>query len=364
CPSTTESHPWSCHLPKTGRATSASTDSGGLSSTRAGCPSPDSQTSLPAGRRLFSSPWAASTPAPGVIRPSPISCAPPLTASSCRGRPVLPSPRRPRTGSSPPVMYPIPGCCRRWRWPCTRPVPGSPRRACVPGPRVCRSHSTPTSSSGRAGRTRSGPRRLRSKARRALPKGSPLGWTRSSETQGSPAGRHRSGPGSRTVTARRRCVGGRPSMMAEGTAAEGDSRDDGRIGRPARLSRSSIVRTAIDLADHSGLDAVTMRAVAAELDSVAAALYRHVQGRDELIDLIRDEVLAERPEASETGEWRADLRDFVGGLLAIHEAHPWLATGGLPSRLGPRTLATTETAMSLLSPHPAGRDQKYSAIAV
>ena len=158
-------------------------------------------------------------------------------------------------------------------------------------------------------------------------------------------------------------------MMAEGTAAEGmaaegDSRDDGRIGRPARLSRSSIVRTAIDLADHSGLDAVTMRAVAAELDSVAAALYRHVQGRDELIDLIRDEVLVERPEASETGEWRADLHDFVGGLLAIHEAHPWLATGGLPSRLGPRTLATTETAMSLLSPHPADRDQKYSAIAV
>src|SRR5699024_11736084 len=52
-------------------------------------------------------------------------------------------------------------------------------------------------------------------------------------------------------------------------------------------------------ADRSGLEAVTMRAVAAELDGVAAALYRHVRGRDELIDLIRDEVLAERRERSE-----------------------------------------------------------------
>ena len=154
------------------------------------------------------------------------------------------------------------------------------------------------------------------------------------------------------------------STAAEGAAAEDNSRDGGRTGRPARLSRSSIVSTAIDLADRSGLDAVTMRAVAAELDSVAAALYRHVHGRDELIDLIRDEVLAERREVKATGQWRTDLRDFALGLLSIHEAHPWLATGGVPSRLGPRALATTETAMSLLSSHPSGRGQKYSAIAV
>src|SRR5699024_1704236 len=280
CPPTTASHPWSCHDPKTGRATSVSTDSGGPSSMRTGRPNPTSRSSSPPGRRPFSSLWAASTSGPAVIRPSPTSCAPPTVASSCRGRRVRSSPRRPRTGSSPP------------------------------------------------------------------------GSTRSSETQGSPAGRHGSGRDSRTVTARSRCAGGRPSTMAESAATEGSGRDEGRTGRPARLSRTSIVRTAIGLADRSGLEAVTMRAVAAELDGVAAALYRHVRGRDELIDLIRDEVLAERREVIETGEWRADLRDFVRGLLTIHEAHPWLATGGLPSRLGPRALATTETAMSLLSSHP------------
>src|SRR5699024_2899151 len=126
---------------------------------------------------------------------------------------------------------------------------------------------------------------------------------------------------------------------------------------------TSIVRTAIGLADRSGLEAVTMRAVAAELDGVAAALYRHVRGRDELIDLIGDEVLAERREVIETGQWRADLRDFVRGLLTIHEARPWRATGRRAPRPGPRAPATTETAMPRLSSRPPGRAQKHSAIA-
>src|SRR5699024_8346518 len=147
--------------------------------------------------------------------------------------------------------------------------------------------------------------RLRSKASQALPQGSPPGPTRSSETQGSPAGRHGSGRDSRTVTARRRCAGGRPRTMAESaadesTATEGSGRYGGCTGRPARLSLISIVRTAIGHADRSGLEAVTRRAEAAELGGGASARYRHVRVRDELIDLSRDEVLAERREVIET----------------------------------------------------------------
>src|SRR5699024_7653277 len=106
------------------------------------------------------------------------------------------------------------------------------------------------------------------------------------------------------------------------------SRDTGRsTGRPARLSRAGIVRRAIELADRGGLEAVTMRAVAVELGSVAAALYRHVKNREQLVDFVRDAVLAERTEVSPTGDRRADLRAFALGLLTVHEAHPWLSTG-------------------------------------
>ncbi|TGD10970.1 TetR family transcriptional regulator [Brevibacterium sp. S111] len=137
-----------------------------------------------------------------------------------------------------------------------------------------------------------------------------------------------------------------------------------RIGRRAKLNRTVIVRAAIALADRSGLEAVTMRAVAAELDSAAAALYRHVRNREELVNLVRDSALTERGEATATGDWQTDLRTFTHGLLELHFAHPWLAAGGLPTKLGPQAVDVVETAMSLLTPHPAGRGQKYSAIAV
>ncbi|MCS4592870.1 TetR/AcrR family transcriptional regulator [Brevibacterium sediminis] len=138
----------------------------------------------------------------------------------------------------------------------------------------------------------------------------------------------------------------------------------GGIGRPPKLNRAVIVAAAIDIADRHGLDAVTMRAVAIELDSTAAALYRHVQNREELVDSIRDDVLAELPDVGATGQWRADLRVFAQGLLDLHVAHPWLTSGGLPAATGPRTSATVDTAMSLLAGHPAPIGQKYSAVAV
>src|SRR5699024_12703264 len=47
-----------------------------------------------------------------------------------------------------------------------------------------------------------------------------------------------------------------------------------------------------------------------------------------------------------------------------HIYNPRLTTDGHSSLLCPLELATTDTAMSLLSSHPAGRDHNYSAIAV
>ena len=153
--------------------------------------------------------------------------------------------------------------------------------------------------------------------------------------------------------------------MTEGNAnTHSSAKPASGIGRPPKLSRKEIVAAAIDLAYRRGLEAVTMRAVAAELDSTAAALYRHVKNREELVDLVRDHVLIERPEVSPTGDWRADLRVYAHSLLKLHVSHPWLATAGPPTTLGPEALTVTETAVTLLDPHPAQRGQKYSAIAV
>src|SRR5262245_40603256 len=61
----------------------------------------------------------------------------------------------------------------------------------------------------------------------------------------------------------------------------------GRVRRQHRprsvLSREHVLRTAIAIADAEGLDAVSMRRLAAELGVGPMSLYRHVANKDELV---------------------------------------------------------------------------------
>ncbi|MEU8250481.1 TetR/AcrR family transcriptional regulator C-terminal domain-containing protein [Nonomuraea sp. NPDC048916] len=61
------------------------------------------------------------------------------------------------------------------------------------------------------------------------------------------------------------------------------------------LSLARIVRAAIEVADAEGLAGLSMRKVADRLGFTTMSLYRHVPGRDQLIDLMRDAVIGERP---------------------------------------------------------------------
>jgi AcrR family transcriptional regulator len=59
------------------------------------------------------------------------------------------------------------------------------------------------------------------------------------------------------------------------------------------LNRQRIVRTAVALADEGGVDSISMRKIAEELDVVPMALYRHVANKDEMLDAMVDAVVAE-----------------------------------------------------------------------
>src|SRR3984957_2935756 len=67
--------------------------------------------------------------------------------------------------------------------------------------------------------------------------------------------------------------------------------------RPAKapLSESAIVDVALAITRAEGLDAVTMRRVAAELDTGAASLYVYVRNRDELLRAMLDRVAGTVP---------------------------------------------------------------------
>ncbi|MFC4112612.1 TetR/AcrR family transcriptional regulator [Nonomuraea zeae] len=97
------------------------------------------------------------------------------------------------------------------------------------------------------------------------------------------------------------------------------------------LSLGRIVRAAIDLADAEGLEGLSMRKVADRLGFTTMSLYRHVPGRDQLVDLMLDEVLGEHPSPSRAGEeedgtgWRPRLEACARQAWEVRRRHPWLA---------------------------------------
>jgi AcrR family transcriptional regulator len=66
-----------------------------------------------------------------------------------------------------------------------------------------------------------------------------------------------------------------------------------RRPRQDGLTVERILAEALELVDKEGLDALTVRALAARFDTSSATLYRHVASRDDLLVLLVDHVLGE-----------------------------------------------------------------------
>jgi AcrR family transcriptional regulator len=91
------------------------------------------------------------------------------------------------------------------------------------------------------------------------------------------------------------------------------------------LSRDRVLGAAVGLADEQGLDAVSMRRVGESLGVEAMSLYRHVGGKDDLLDGMVDAAIAQFPARDESVEWRESLRALVRGAHAVLLKHPWVA---------------------------------------
>jgi AcrR family transcriptional regulator len=98
--------------------------------------------------------------------------------------------------------------------------------------------------------------------------------------------------------------------------------------RPAKapLSQRAIVDAALSILQRDGLDAVTMRRVAAALDTAAASLYVYVSGRQDLLVAMLDRVMATvELEAPDPSRWRAQLHSVLGRVHCALVAHPGIA---------------------------------------
>jgi len=108
--------------------------------------------------------------------------------------------------------------------------------------------------------------------------------------------------------------------------------------RQTPLSRERIVQATIAIADEEGLQAVTMRRIAARLGSGTNSLYWYLKSKEDLFELMFDEVMGEvaLPERPGAG-WRAELREVARQTRSVHRRHPWLAQLGIQPGLGPNT---------------------------
>jgi AcrR family transcriptional regulator len=95
-----------------------------------------------------------------------------------------------------------------------------------------------------------------------------------------------------------------------------------RRGRPAKLSASSIIAAALDLADREGAQALTMRRLGAELGVEAMSLYRHVADRAALLEGLADLLASEIEPHSREDDWADALRWLALELRALARRHP------------------------------------------
>lgn len=101
-----------------------------------------------------------------------------------------------------------------------------------------------------------------------------------------------------------------------------------RLDQPAApvlpaLSAQKLATTAVGIADAEGLEAITMRRLAADLGVTPMAAYRHVAGKDDVFELMLGLVYGEVDLPGGDG-WRETMQKLANCLRALLLRHPWL----------------------------------------
>jgi AcrR family transcriptional regulator len=100
-----------------------------------------------------------------------------------------------------------------------------------------------------------------------------------------------------------------------------------KVGVKARprepLTRDRVLRAAVALADHGGVEALSMRNLARDLGVVPMALYKHVANKDELLDGMIDVVVGEIDPPLSGTDWKTAVRERILSARRALLRHPW-----------------------------------------
>jgi AcrR family transcriptional regulator len=123
-----------------------------------------------------------------------------------------------------------------------------------------------------------------------------------------------------------------------------------------------VVTAALKVVEAEGGDALTMRRVADEIGVSASSLYGYVANKEELVQLVLEQIMTEIPLPRPGVEWQDMLRSWARDTLAVFRRHPGVAgltLGRVP--FGPTMLQGMERTLASL--RAAGIPDQVAAFA-
>jgi AcrR family transcriptional regulator len=124
--------------------------------------------------------------------------------------------------------------------------------------------------------------------------------------------------------------------------------DPPRERRP--LTREKIVDAALRLLERDGMQGLSMRKLAQELDTGAASLYWHVGDKEQLLSLLLDRIVGETERIEPDPEhWQDTVKEFARATRRLFKRHrdsAQLSLGRVPT--GPNSLPVLERNLALL----------------
>jgi AcrR family transcriptional regulator len=159
--------------------------------------------------------------------------------------------------------------------------------------------------------------------------------------------------------------------MGSGRTGTGDlpwwpaERSAEHAGGKEPLTRARIVEAALAIIDREGLDALSMRRLGDELGAGTTSVYWHVANKDQLLDLVLDEILGRIGEEVQEapGDWRETMRRVAWGMRRVLVRHRnAVSLLGERMGLGPHALDGVERAHAAL--RAAGFPTRLAVLAV
>ncbi len=130
------------------------------------------------------------------------------------------------------------------------------------------------------------------------------------------------------------------------------------------LTRDRLLDAALAVAERDGLERLSMRQLARELDVSPMALYRHVTNKEDLLDGLIERLLGQLRLPDDALGWEQRLRVLAAELRALAHRHPGLfglllrrrAVGAQATR--PREIALRALRDGGLDPEAAARRER------